>query len=111
MGTIHQLHRAAACAAKGIRQFQKADRSLDKDHEDATIRHLKHGLHDFERALEHLGKAADDAVSDVMAEINAGNDELQKCLDALDDGKSDRAEKHYDKALSHYDMVLDMLDS
>ncbi len=110
MGVNHQLHVTAVKAAKGIRQFQLADRARDKDKTDRAVHHLDRGLKDFGKALDHLADAADDALADLSSEIAAGNDQMQKCLDSIDGGDMDRASKHYDKALSHYDMALDMLD-
>ncbi len=111
MGVNHQLHVTAVKAAKGIRQFQLADRAMDKNKMDSAVRHLDRGLKDFAKALSHLEDAVDDAVTGISAEIGAGNEQMEKCLDAIDGGDMDRAGKHYDKAMSHYDIALDMLDA
>ena len=108
MGENYQVYRAAANAAKGIRQFQKADKEIDRDNPDSAVRHFDKGLNFFATALEHVEKAADDAAG---ADISKGNDELQKCINAYGDGNADSAAKHYDKALEHYDKALDTLDA
>ena len=43
MGENYQVYRAAVNAAKGIRQFQKADNAIDKDNVDSAARHLRQG--------------------------------------------------------------------
>ena len=111
MGENYQVYRAAANAAKGIRQFQKADKEIDRDNPDSAVRHFDKGLNFFVTALEHVEKAADDAFDSAGADISKGNDELQKCIDAYGNGNADSAAKHYDKALKHYDDALDTLDA
>ena len=40
MGINYQVHRAAVNAAKGVRQFQKADKALTNDKVDSAVNHL-----------------------------------------------------------------------
>lgn len=111
MGINYQVHRAAVNAAKGIRQFQKADKEIDRDHVDSAVRHYDKGLAFFGTALDHVEKAEDDAYKSAASDIDEGNAELQKCIDAYGNGNGESASKHYDKALDHYDRALDTLDA
>jgi tetratricopeptide (TPR) repeat protein len=110
MGMNFQVHRAAVNAAKGIRQFQKADQALTNDNVDSAVNHLNKGLDDFASALDHLANAEDDAYAKAGGEIDKGNQELRKTIDALGAGNVDSAQSHYDKALEKYDEALDLLD-
>lgn len=111
MGENYQVYRAAVNAAKGIRQFQKADNEIDKDKVDSAVRHFDKGLGFLGSALDHLEKAADDAYDTAARELTKGNAEVQKCLDAYGKDDMDGAAKHYEKALEHYDTALDELDA
>ena len=110
MGENYQVYRAAVNAAKGIRQFQKADSAIDKDNVDSAARHFDKGLGFFASALDHLEKAEDDAYETAAKELTKGNDELQKSIDAYSKDDMNSAAKHYAKALEHYDTALDELD-
>ena len=64
MGENFQVYRAAVNAAKGIRQFQKADIEIGKDKTDSAVRHYDKGDTDgaskrYEEALEHYDTALD----------------------------------------------------
>lgn len=111
MGTNFQVYRAAANAAKGIRQFQKADEAIAKDKADSAVRHLNKGLDKFASSLDHLEKAEDDAFAKAAKEIDQGNEQLKKAIEAFADGNDDRAASHYEKALDKYDDALDILDA
>ena len=111
MGQNFQVYRAAVNAAKGIRQFQKADNAIDKDNVDSAARHFDKGLGFFASALDHLEKAEDDAYETAAKELAKGNDELKKSIDAYAKEDMNGAAKHYVKALEHYDTALDELDA
>jgi tetratricopeptide (TPR) repeat protein len=110
MGENFQVWRAAVNVAKGIRQFQEADNEIDKDNLNSAVRHLGTGLNRFTTALDHLEKAEDDAAHAAAKELTKGNDEVRKCVDAYGKDDPNGASKHYEKALEHYDSVLDKLD-
>ena len=78
MGENFQVHRAAVNAAKGIRQFQKADHEIAKDKADSAVRH-------FDKGLEFLGTAYDKDDMDGAAK------------------HYDKALEHYDAALDELD--------
>ena len=111
MGENFQVYRAAVNAAKGIRQFQKADNQINKDNVDSAVRHFDKGLGLLATALAHLEQAADDAYQTAAKELEKGNVEVRKCLDAYGNDDMDGAAKHYDKALEHYDAALDELNA
>jgi tetratricopeptide (TPR) repeat protein len=110
MGENFQIYRAAVNAAKGIRQFQKADKDVGKENIDRAVRHFDKGLNFLVNALEHVENAADDAYDTAAKHLAKGNAELKKCMDAFDSNDMSAASKHYDKALEHYDAALDELD-
>lgn len=109
MGVDFQVDRAAVNAAKGMRQFQKADNALANDNIDGAARHLNKGLNDFAAALTHLEKAEEDAYLKAGQEIDKANQQLQKAIDEYGNGNADSARSHYDKALDDYDQALDLL--
>lgn len=109
MGEDFQVYRAAVNAAKGIRQFQKADKEIDRDNVELAVRHFDKGLNFLASAVEHIGKAADDAYDAAAKELAKGNEQIQECLDAYNNNDAHGAEKHYAKALEHYDAALDEL--
>jgi hemerythrin-like domain-containing protein len=111
MGENFQAYRAAVNAAKGLRQFEKADDKMDNDDVDSAVRHFDKGLNFLATALDHLEKAEDDAYDKAADEIGKGNAQIQKCLDACSGDNVDGAVKHYEKALEHYDAALDELDA
>lgn len=110
MGIDFQLHRASVDIAKGFRQFQKADSALSKDNIDSAVRHLNKGLDCFATAQEHVEKAEDDAYTKAGEEIDKGNKELQKSIDAYVDGNADRAISQYESAMDSYDKALELID-
>ncbi len=111
MGENFQVYRAAVNAAKGIRQFQKAEDKIDNDDVSSAVRHFEKGLNFLATTLDHLENAEDDAYDKAAGEFTKGNTEIQKCLDAYDNDNADGAAKHYEKALDHYDAALDELDA
>ena len=111
MGENYQVYRAAVNAAKGIRQFQKADIEIGKDKADSAVRHYNKGMSFLATALDHLEKAEDDAYDSAAKELAKGNAEIEKCIAAYDKGDTDSASKRYEEALEHYDSALDKLDA
>ncbi len=109
MGMDLQVSLAAVRAAKGIRQFQKADKALSNDNPDSAVNHLEKGLENFGSALSHLEKAEEDAYVKAGSEIDKGNQELSKSIDKFADGNLDSARSHYEKALDRYDEALELL--
>ena len=109
MGIEFQMHRASVNLAKGFREFQKADSALSSDNVDRAVKHFNKGLDRFSTALDHIAKAEDDAYSKAGKEIDNGNQELRKGIDAYAGGNVDSAEKHYEKALGSYDAALDLI--
>ena len=111
MGVNFQVYRAAVNVAKGVRQFQKADKAIGKDNVDSAVSHLDKGMNDFASAMGHLEQAEDDAYAKAAKEIDQGNEQLKKAIDAYGNGNDKSAESHYEKALEKYDAALDLLDA
>jgi hypothetical protein len=109
MGIDYQLHRVSVDAAKGYRQFQKADNELNKGNIDSAVSHLKKGLNLFVTAGDHALKAEDDAYNKAGNEIDKGNKQMQKSIDEYDNGNADSAANHYADALNDYDNALDLI--
>ena len=109
MGINFQLDRASINIAKGFRQLQKADAAFHKDNIDSSVNHLNKGLDLFATAVEHLAKAEDDAYSKAGGEIDKGNEELKKYIDAYAKGQIDAAQDDYESAMDNYDKALDLI--
>jgi hypothetical protein len=109
MGIDYQLHRVSVDAAKGYRQFQKADSKLAKGDIDSAVSHLKKGLNLFATAGDHALKAEDDAYNKAGNEIDKGNKQMQKSIDEYDNGNADSAANHYADALNDYDNAMDLI--
>ena len=109
MGINYQLHRVSVDIAKGFRQLQKADKELSKGNIDSAGNHLNKGLDLFVIAGDHALKAEDDAYNKAGNEIDKGNKQIQKCIDAYGNDKMDSAEDHYASAMDNYDKALDLI--
>jgi tetratricopeptide (TPR) repeat protein len=109
MGIDYQAHRASVDTSKGFRQFQKADNALSNGNVDSAVTHLNKGYNYFATAVDHLAKAEEDAYNKAGKEIDQGNNDLQKSIDAYSNGNLDSAQAHYDKALAKYDDALDLM--
>ena len=109
MGIDYQLHRVSVDAAKGFRQFQKADKEFNKGNVDSAARHLSEGLNLFATAAEHALKAEDDAYNKAGNAIDKGNQQMQKSIDEYASDNVDSAEKHYADALDDYDRALELI--
>lgn len=110
MGERFQIFEANVDMSRAFRQFQKADNAFVKDKDDLAKKHLANGLGLFKKVAGHLANAVEDVYQSATDEINKGNNELQKSVDAYANGNDDSAANHYDNALNHYDKVLDILD-
>lgn len=110
MGMGYQLDRAWVNAAKGIRQLQKADKAMQKDHMDSADDHFNKALHFFAIGVEHLEKAEDDADIKAGKYMSEGDDQLRKAVRLYAEGDVDAAEMHYEKALDKYDEALDLIN-
>jgi len=105
----YNLHRTAVDIGKGNRQMQKAATAYANANADSAANHLANALNDYGAALDHAGRAEENAGAEIGKELDKGNSELQKSIDAYGDGSMDSAQSHFDKAADHYDKVLDML--
>ena len=110
MGTKIQESEANFDMSRAFRQFSKAEKSFANGKDDAAVKHLNKAHNLFVKSVGHLAKAADDAYQKAGEEIDKGNTELQKSLDAYADGKDDSGARHYNDALKHYDEALDIVD-
>jgi exonuclease VII small subunit len=54
--------------------------------QNAAVNHLSNGLDLFDKAMEHLSKAEDLVYQQAGEEIDKGNDQLQKSIDAYNGG-------------------------
>ena len=105
----YNVHRASVDMAKGFRQIGKGMDSWSDGNPDRAADHLAKALNDFAVAIDHVAKAANDSRADAGRDLDKGNAELQKCLDALADGKADAAKRHYGDAVKSYDKALDAI--
>jgi uncharacterized protein YukE len=109
MGLAHQEHRVYVDIAKGFREIRRAENAFYKEKLDSGVNHLAKALNDFGAAVDHAEKAADDASDKAAKDIDKGNAELQKSIDAYGDDDNDKAVKHYDRAVAHFDDALDLI--
>lgn len=109
MGMNYQLERAWVNTYKGIRQCQKADKTLSKGNAKSAAEHYDKALNFFTVAVEHMDKADDDAVIKAGKLLDQGNGELGKAVEEYLSGDDGNAEKHYEKALAKYDKALDLV--
>jgi tetratricopeptide (TPR) repeat protein len=109
MGIDYQLHRVSVDIAKGYRQIQRAENDLGKGKTDAAVNRYSDALNDFGAAIDHAAKAEDDAATKAGKELDKGNTDLQKCIDAYGDGNADAAVGYYDSAVENYDKALDLI--
>ncbi|WP_224489357.1 hypothetical protein [Robertkochia flava] len=110
MGVNYQVNMAGFDISRAYRQFQRADKAFWKEHDGTAERHLKKALELLATAYDHMVKAEEDAIVKAGNEIGKGNDELDKCINALANGKEDHAETQYEKALEHYSKALDLVE-
>jgi Tfp pilus assembly protein PilF len=106
----YQLNRVSANMAHGYSQVQKAVKELSRDDTRSATKHFNKALKYFTTAEDHAAKAVSDVYQKAGKELDKGNKELQKCIDAYDKGNIDNADKHYANAISHFDTALDMID-
>ncbi len=59
--------------------------------------------------MEHAAKAEDDAVQKAGKDIDKGNAELNKSVEAYADGNMEKAESLLDSAVESYDNALDLI--
>ena len=109
MGLDYQLHRVAVDVAKGFSQLQKASNAFSKGKVDSGSNHLNTAYNDFDAAMEHAVKAEEDAYVKAGKEIDKGNTELQKSIDAYAEGHDAKAESHYESAVESYDRALELI--
>lgn len=105
----YNLHRTSVDIGKGNRQMQKAASAFSKGKDDSATNHLAEALDYYSTALDHAGRAEDDAAADVAKDLDAGKAELQKAINSYADGHPDIAEGHYESALDSFDKALDLL--
>jgi len=110
MGLDYQLHRVGVDIAKGYRQVQKAGAAFAKGDTNSGVGHLDKAWIDFDAAVKHAAKAEEDAYNKAGQEIDKGNAELKKSIEAYSDGHDERAASHYDSATEHFDRALDLID-
>lgn len=106
----YHVHRTAVDLAKGYRQLEKAAKAADKGNDDSVARHLSNALNDYSAAVEHAGKAVDDACTKAGDLIDKGNAELQNSIDSYSNGNPDIAQVHYNSAVNDYGKALDLID-
>ena len=109
MGIDYQLDRVSVDIAKGFRQLQKSDAEFARGNVVSSVNHLYEGQGFFVMAEDHAAKVEDDVYNKVGKEIDKGNHELQKYIDAYADGNDDNAEYHYANAMDDYDNALDLI--
>jgi hypothetical protein len=112
MGTDYQKHRVSIDISKGFRQLQKADSEILKGEINRASSHYVNGLNYFVSAEDHASRVVDADYNKAAEEINLGNKELETTIAKYDDGNvNNTARDYYAKALDHYDIALDLIDS
>lgn len=109
MGMNYQLTVAGFDVSKAMRQFQRADKAFSNENDDRGVKHLKKGFELLGKAYDHLVQADEDAYNKAGEEIGKGNTQLEKSIDSYASGNDDSGDRHYEKALDHYDNALDLI--
>lgn len=96
--------KAVKDASYGFDELDEMDNDLAKEEPKKAVEHFEIAMDFFDHALTHLaisevGKEHKGAVSD----LKSGNEELDKALSALKEGKVDDAQKYFDQANQYFD--------
>ena len=105
----YHVHRTSVDLAKGYRQIEKAATALSRDSVDNAVNHLNKALNDFGAAVEHAAQATDDACTKAGEEVDKGNAELQKSIEAYTNNDPGSAQTYYNSAVKSYDKALDLI--
>ena len=96
--------KAVKDATYGFEELNSMDNDLAKAEPKKAIEHFEAAIDFFEHALTHLAKSAvGKEHKSAVTDLTAGNEALNKALDALEEGKIDDAQKYFDNANEHYD--------
>ena len=106
-----QMRLAIKDANHGYEALDKVDSKLDLGKQKSAANHFENAIDDFQQALTHFAKAVvgkdqQGAIDDINSGVNA----LQKALTALENGKTEDAQKHYNKAIGYFNQAEAILD-
>ena len=106
-----QMRLAIKDANHGYEALDKVDSKLDLGKQKSAANHFENAIDDFQQALTHfakamVGKDQQGAIDDINSGVNA----LQKALTSLENGKTEDAQKHYNKAIGYFNQAEAILD-
>jgi hypothetical protein len=92
-------------------QFSEFEWKVDEAEPTRAARHLRKSLDDFNAAMTHVAKAdVGESQKGAVNDINHGIKELDEAVTAIDNGKVDSAQSHYDKAATSFGKAATILD-
>ncbi len=109
--TDKQMRLAIKDANHGYEALDKVGTKLEKGKEKSATNHFENAIDDFQQALTHFAKAVvgkdqQGAIDDINSGVNA----LQKALTSLENGKTDKAQTQYNKAIGYFDQAEAVLN-
>jgi len=110
VGLNDQLRRVSVDVAKGFQQLQKASSAPGKDKVDSAVAHRQRALSLLDAAAQHALKAEVAAFKKVGIEIDKGNAELSKAIDAYSNGDLAKAERYSEDAVACSDKACDLIE-
>ena len=109
--TDKQMRLAIKDANHGYKALDKVDSKLDLGKQKSAANHFENAIDDFQQALSHFAKAVVGKDQQrAIDDIDSGVDALQKALTAMENGKTDKAQKQYNTAIGYFDRAEAILD-
>ena len=105
-----QWNDAVRDVKKAYTQFSDFEWKVEIDEPKRAARHLSKAVDDFNAAVTHIEKAeVGPAQKGGVDDMNHGIKELSDAVTALDSGKVDSAQRHYDKAVTSFNKANTIL--
>jgi len=106
-----QWNDAVRDVKRAYSQFSEFEWKVDEAEPKRAARHLRKSLDDFNAAMTHVAKAdVGESRKGAVDDVNHGINDLSEAVTALDDGKIDSAQRHYDKAATNFQKAAAILD-
>jgi len=105
-----QMDEAYVDYERALHQAKVVCDKIDEDEPNRAASHLRKALNDLSSAITHIEKAdVGKSYSGAVDAINKGYKELDETATALDNGETDSAQRHYNKAAESFGKADDIL--